>query len=301
MGETTNHPYMTTREVADLLRLKERKVYDLVAEGDIPCVRVTGKLLFPRDLIEAWLARNLEYKPGVESLAARPPICAGSHDPLLDWALREADTGLAVSFGGSLDGVRRLAKAESIMAGMHLADEEGAVGVSWNVGHVRRQLAGQPVVVLEWARRRQGLIVAPDNPLGLKSAKDLRRRRVIGRQREAGAFVLLQRLLAQANMKVSDLTLNETPARTEADVAAAVAEGKADAGVAIEAVARQYRLGFVPLVEERYDLVIWRRAVFEPAVQKLLSFCRSDAFLERAAMLGGYDVSRLGTVHYNAP
>lgn len=296
-----DHAYMTTREVADLLRLKERKVYDLVAVGDIPCVRVTGKLLFPRDLIEAWLARNLEYKPGVESLAQRPPICAGSHDPLLDWALREADTGLAVSFGGSLDGLRRLAKAESVMAGMHLADEDAAVGASWNVGHVRRQLAGQPVVVLEWARRAQGLIVAPDNPLGFKSAKDLRRRRVIGRQRAAGAFVLLERLLAQAGLKLTDLNLCEAPARTEADVAAAVAEGKADAGLAIQAVARQYRLGFVPLVEERYDLVIWRRDVFEPSVQRLLTFCQTETFLERARALGGYDVSRLGTVHYNGP
>ena len=79
-----SHPYLTTREVADLLRLKERKVYDLVAAGEVPCVRVTGKLLFPRDLIEAWLARNLEYKAGAESLSQRPPISAGSHDPLLD-------------------------------------------------------------------------------------------------------------------------------------------------------------------------------------------------------------------------
>ncbi len=300
MGENS-HSYMTTREVADLLRLKERKVYDLVAVGDIPCVRVTGKLLFPRDLIEAWLARNLEYKPGVESLANRPPICAGSHDPLLDWALREADTGLAVTFGGSLDGLRRLSKAESVMAGMHLADEDAAIGASWNVGHVRRQLAGQPIVILEWARRSQGLIVAPDNPLGFKSAKDLRRRRVVGRQREAGAFVLLERLLAQANLKLSDLNLNEAPARTEADVAAAVAEGKADAGLAIQAVAKQYRLGFVPLVEERYDLVVWRRAVFEPPMQRLLAFCQTETFLERARALGGYDVSKLGTVHYNGP
>lgn len=300
MGENS-HSYMTTREVADLLRLKERKVYDLVAVGDIPCVRVTGKLLFPRDLIEAWLARNLEYKPGVESLANRPPICAGSHDPLLDWALREADTGLAVTFGGSLDGLRRLSKAESVMAGMHLADEDAAIGASWNVGHVRRQLAGQPIVILEWARRSQGLIVAPDNPLGFKAAKDLRRRRVVGRQREAGAFVLLERLLAQAGLKLSDLNLNEAPARTEADVAAAVAEGKADAGLAIQAVAKQYRLGFVPLVEERYDLVVWRRAVFEPPMQRLLAFCQTETFLERARALGGYDVSKLGTVHYNGP
>lgn len=296
-----DHAYLTTREVADLLRLKERKVYDLVAEGDIPCVRATGKLLFPRDLVEAWLARNLEYKGGAESLADRPPIVAGSHDPLLDWALREAETGLAVTFGGSLDGMRRMAKAEAVFAGMHLADEGVPVGASWNVGQVRRQLAGQPVVVVEWAKRRQGLIVPAGNPLELTDVKSLRRRKFIGRQREAGAFVLLERLLADAGMKLTDIQLIESPARTEADVAAAVADGRADAGLAIEAVARQYRQGFVPLIEERYDLVVWRRAAFEPAFQKLTAFVRSSAFRERADELGGYDVSAAGTVHYNGP
>ncbi len=296
-----SHAYLTTREVAELLRLKERKVYDLVALGEIPCIRVTGKLLFPRDLIEAWLARHLEYKSGVESLKEPPPICGGSHDPLLDWALREADTGLAVAFGGSLDGLRRLGKGEVMLAGTHLADPEAPLGEAWNVTHVRRQLAGQPVVVLEWARRRQGLIVAPDNPLGLGSARDLKRRRVMGRQREAGAFVLLERLLEGADLDVSDIRMHEAPARTEADVAAAVAEGRADAGLGIEAVARQYRLGFVPLVTERYDLVIGRRAAFGEPVQRLLAFGRTGGFSAHAAALGGYDVSRLGTVHYNGP
>ena len=295
------HNYLTTREVADLLRLKERKVYDLVATGEIPCMKVTGKLLFPADLVEAWLGRSVEFREGRESLKDRPPIAAGSHDPLLDWALREAETELAVSFGGSLDGLRRMAKGDAILAGTHLAEEGVPLGAGWNVGHVRRQLAGQPVVVIEWARRRQGLIVAADNPLGIGSIAHLRRRTVIGRQREAGAFVLLARLLDDAGMKPSDLKLVPAPARTEADVAAAVAEGKADAGVAIEAVARQYRLGFVPLVEERYDLVVWRRAMFEPALQKLLALTRTPAFVERARALGGYDVGGTGTVHYNGP
>lgn len=295
------HTYLTTREVADLLRLKERKVYDLVAESAIPCVRVTGKLLFPRDLIEAWLARNLEYAGGQETLAERPPIVAGSHDPLLDWALREAETGLAVAFGGSLDGLRRMTKSQAALSGCHLADDGVDIGASWNVGHVRRHLSGQPIVVIEWARRVQGLIVAPGNPHKITEVAGLKRRPVIGRQSEAGAFVLLERLLAGAGLQLADLSLIEQPARTEADVAAAVAEGRADAGLGIEAVARQYRLGFVPLVQERYDLVVWRRAAFEPPFQRLMNFTRTAAFAQRAEHLGGYDVTGTGAVHYNGP
>lgn len=288
--------YLTTREVADLIRLKERKVYDLVATGAIPCVRVTGKLLFPRALVEAWLASHAEYGGGVETLQPRPKICAGSHDPLLDWALREAGTELAVAFAGSLSGLDRLARGQAQMAGLHIAEAGG-----WNIGHLTRALPGQPVVLIEWARRQQGLIVAPGNPLGLKRIADLKGRRIIGRQREAGAFVLLEKLLGEVGLAIGDLDLAPAPALTEADVAAAVAEGRADAGLAIATVAHQYRLGFVPLAVERYDLAVWRAAYFDEPVQRLLAFARTPRFAERAVALTGYDVSGLGTVHYNPP
>ena len=81
--------YLTTKEVAALLRIKERKVYELVSEGAIPVSRATGKLLFPRDMVEAWVRRHVDFRGGTEGLVARPAVVAGSHDPLLDWALRE--------------------------------------------------------------------------------------------------------------------------------------------------------------------------------------------------------------------
>jgi putative molybdopterin biosynthesis protein len=75
---------MTTKEVADYLRLKERKVYDLVRQRRIPCIRVTGKWLFPRALIELWIVQNAEGADQVKSVVERPPVMAGSHDPLLE-------------------------------------------------------------------------------------------------------------------------------------------------------------------------------------------------------------------------
>jgi excisionase family DNA binding protein len=292
--------YLTTREVADFIRLKERKVYDLVATGAIPCVRVTGKLLFPRTLVEAWLARHIEYGGGAEGLQPRPRICGGSHDPLLDWALREAGSGLAVSFGGSLAGLDDLARGQAQMAGLHLP-ESGDGEIAWNVSHLVRALPGQPVVLIEWARRQQGLIVPPGNPLKLAGVADLRGRRVIARQRKAGAYVLLEHLLAQSGLATGDLDIADMPALTEADVAVAVGEGRADAGLGIAGAAHQARLGFVPLIEERYDLALWRVAYFDEPMQKLLAFARTPRFADRAKALTGYDVSGLGTVRYNAP
>ena len=284
---------LTTREVAGLLRIKERKVYDLVASGEIPCVRVTGKLLFPRALLDAWLLRHSEHHEVARPL---PNVVVGSHDPLLDWALRESGAGLASLFDGSLDGLERFAKGDAIAAGLHLIEGDG-----WNAGHVERRLAGEPVVLIEWARREQGLIVPPGNPGGIEDAASLAGRRLIPRQREAGSFVLLQNLLGAAGLALDALELIAPPARTEADVAIAVADGKADVGLGLAAMARQFRLDFVPLVRERYDLLVWRRAYFEPPLQQLFRFCRSGAFEAKARDLAGYDVSGIGTVHYNGP
>jgi putative molybdopterin biosynthesis protein len=290
--------FLTTREVAALLRIKERKVYELVAARAIPVSRVTGKLLFPREMVEAWVWRQAEFAGGTEGLHARPPVLAGSHDPLLEWALRESGSELAAFFDGSLDGLARLAAGKAIAAGLHVYEPEAE---DWNRGHLERAMAGMPVVLVEWAWRVQGLVVPADNPKGIAQLGDLEGCKLIPRQERSGSHLLLDYLMRRDGLKPDRLELVAPPARSEGDVALAIVEGKADAGFAVETVARQFRLGFVPLFRERYDLAIWRREYFEPPLQKLLSFARTPAFQKRAAELGGYDVAGLGTVRYNGP
>jgi putative molybdopterin biosynthesis protein len=290
--------FLTTREVAALLRIKERKVYELVAERAIPVSRVTGKLLFPREMVEAWVWQQAEYAGGIEGLHGRPPVIAGSHDPLLEWALRESGSELAAFLDGSLDGLARLAAGKAIAAGMHVYEPEAE---DWNRGHLERAMAGMPVVLVEWAWRAQGLVVPADNPKGITGLGDLVGLTLKPRQELSGSHILLEYLMRQAGLEPRRLQLVSPPARSQADVALAVAEGKADAGLAIETAARQFRLGFVPLFRERYDLAVWRRDYFEWPLQRLLAFCRGPAFLTRAEELGGYDVTSLGTVHYNGP
>lgn len=290
--------YLTTKEVAALLRIKERKVYELVADNAVPHSRVTGKLLFPRDMVEAWVRRHVEFREGTEGLVERPLVVAGSHDPLLDWALRESGSGLATFFDGSLSGLKRLAEGGALAAGMHVYEPEAE---DWNRAHIRERIPAMPVILMEWATRTQGLVLAPGNPQNIASIADLAGRRVIPRQHDAGSRVLLEYLMNKAGLDATAITMLDPPARSEADVALAVADGKADAGLAVETVARQYRLDFQPLFRERYDLAIWRRDFFEPPLQKLLSFARTPAFAARATELGGYDVTGLGTVRYNGP
>jgi excisionase family DNA binding protein len=91
---------------ADYLRLKERKLYELVAEGAIPCTKVTGKWLFPRGDLDRWLLAGMARPLGVVP-ADPPPIVGGSHDPLLQWALAESRAGLAILPEGTEAGYRR--------------------------------------------------------------------------------------------------------------------------------------------------------------------------------------------------
>lgn len=291
---------MSTREVAEYLRLKERKVYELVAARLIPCTRVTGKWLFPKTLIDLWILQNTDYQPLLRSAVTLPPVVAGSHDPLLEWAVREASGDLALLFDGSLSGLTRMAARQALACGLHVLDP--ATG-RYNVDPIQQTLSGLAVVVLEWAWREQGLMVAAGNPLAIGGLTELRNPQVrfVDRQQEAGSHLLLQHLLTKQGMTLAELHIGLPPARSELEVALAVREDKADAGFGIAAVARQLRLEFIPLHRERYDLVVGRRDYFEPAWQRLLTFARSARFAERAAELGGYDITGLGQVIYNAP
>lgn len=290
--------FLTTREVAELLRIKERKVYELAAHGEIPVSRATGKLLFPRTMVEMWVQQKVEYAGGREKLLGRPLVLAGSHDPLLDWALRESGSGIATFVDGSLDGLQQLVDGRAVAAGIHVYDAESG---AWNRPVLERVLPGMPVVLVEWARRRQGLVLPAGNPGGVEGVGDLTGLRIIGRQPNAGSRVLFDHLVESAGLDPKSLEFVAPPARSETDVALIVADGKADAGFAIESVARQLRLAFVPIAEERFDLAVWRRDYFEAPVQRLLAFTRTSAFRARADELGGYDVSELGSVHYNGP
>ena len=288
---------MDTREVAAYLRLKERRVYDLVRSNALPHIRATGKLLFPRAQIDAWLAAKAGTPPVAP--AAAPAIVAGSHDPLLEWAVRESGSDLAVLACGSRAGLERLARREAMLAAMHWLDP--ATG-EYNVPLARARMRDAEFVVVEWARRVQGLLLAAGNPLKVKGLRDLARRkaRVIGRQDEAGSQQLLLHLLAQAGIARTNLAWTARPALAETDLAAAIHEGRADAGVAIEAAARAHGLAFIRLTDERLDLVVRRRDYFEPPVQALLAFARTEEFAAHALAMGGYDVGTTGRVVFNA-
>lgn len=290
--------WLTTREVAQLLRLRPRTVYHFVARGDIPHSRARGRLLFDRETIDRWLAG--QSAGTIEGGNADPPATiAGSHDPLLEWAVRESRCGLALATVGSVEGVERFVARGACAALVHIPDAEGD---GFNGEVFRARLGRLPTVALHWARREQGLVVAPGNPLGIRCLADAARRRArfAMRQPGAGSHLLLARLLRTEGVAARRLRQTGAYATSETDVADAVAEGYADTGLAIRAAVRRDRLEFVPLAWEIVDLVVWRRSCFEAPIQALLEFTRSRRFARHADALGGYDLAACRQVRFNA-
>ena len=289
---------MTVSEVADYLRVRERTIYELVRTQRIPSCKLSGKLLFPKRLIELWVAQSAEYPHAATHLTAPPAVIAGSHDPLLEWAARQSKSGLAILADGSTGGMHRLLAGQAIACGLHLIDP--ATG-SYDASSLVHSLPGLDFVVIEWARRHQGLIVASGNPAKIKGIDDLGKRdlRIATRQQGSGSALLFAKLLADVGLSIEDLNFAGDPVNSETDIAVAVREGKADVGLAIEAVVGDEGVNFVPLLWERFDLVVRRVEYFELPFQSLLSFARTEQFRARAALLKGYDTTRTGTVVFN--
>jgi excisionase family DNA binding protein len=288
---------LTTDEAATYLRLSERKLYELVANGAIPCSKVTGRWLFPKAALDRWVAAGIAATTPLA--APPPPIVGGSHDPLLEWALRESGSGLASLPEGSEAGLRRLARGEVLAAAIHLHRIEGD-DASANADAVASAPGLHDAVVLAFARREQGLLTAPGNPHQLSDIGSVASAgaRIALRPNGAGAQLLLLALLAKAGLAFDTLNALKPPCPTGPDIAQAVRTGRADCGVATRAVAASAGLDFVPLTWERFDLVLRQRDYFLPGPQALFGFLRSAAFRDRAAELGGYDVAEAGQVRH---
>ena len=217
---------------------------------------------------------------------------AGSHDPAISLVASRfteicPGCALEVSFTGSLGGLIALAEGKADLAGSHLWDEESD---SYNAPFVQRLLPGRRIALLTLAHRRLGLIVPPGNPGGLTGLADLTRPglRFVNRQRGAGTRVWLDAQLRRLGIPAASIAGYEREAATHEDVARAVAEGRADAGLGIEAAALSYGLGFVFLAIEPYDLVIPAEMWDTAPVQALAAWLRTaDARAQRSPRWAG--------------
>ncbi|MBR0858984.1 helix-turn-helix transcriptional regulator [Bradyrhizobium liaoningense] len=295
--------FLTTSEAADYLRLGERKLYELVTTGAIPCTKVTGKWLFPRHELDLWVLSGLARPAGMLT-AEPPPVVGGSQDELLDWSLRESGSGLGSMSEGSARGLERLQRDEVMAAAVHFhsLDAEGNLARDASIEALRAAPNLHDAVLIAFVRREQGLVVPQGNPKRLRGLSDVLAlgARMAMRQQGTGAQMLLDGLLKGAGASARDLRRMEPPALTGPDLAELVRAGQADCGVATRAAARSAGLDFVPLVWENFDLAMRQRSYFRPAMQALIRFLSERRLRQRAEELTGYDPSPAGQIRFAA-
>ncbi|PSO16550.1 helix-turn-helix transcriptional regulator [Bradyrhizobium sp. MOS003] len=295
--------FLTTSEAADYLRLGERKLYELVTTGAIPCTKVTGKWLFPRHELDLWVLSGLARPAGM-LIAEPPPVVGGSQDELLDWALRESGSGLGSMSEGSVRGLERLQRNEVMAAAIHFhgLDASDDLTGDASVEALRAAPDLHDAVLVAFVRREQGLVLPQGNPRHLHGLTDVLAlgARMAMRQQGTGAQMLLDLLLKRAGATTRDLRRVETPALTGPDLAELVRAGQADCGIATRAAARSAGLDFVPLVWENFDLAMRQRSYFRPAMRALIGFLNERRLRQRAEELTGYDPSPAGQIRFAA-
>jgi len=228
----------------------------------------------------------------------RTIFCIGSHDLTLDLIsqfLAEHDRRLASANVGSQGGLIALRRGEAHLAGSHLLNPETG---EYNISYIRQYMPNVPVKVVALVGRDQGLMVKRGNPRGLLSLKDLTKPHVrfVNRQRGAGTRVLLDYHLNVMTITPEHIVGYSQEEYTHLGVAAAVASGRADCGLGIAAAAQALDLEFIPLFQERYDLVIPRKFADGDLLAPLFACLANSRFRETVAQLPGYDVSVMGTI-----
>ncbi len=222
----------------------------------------------------------------------------GSHDMTLDLLaqyLSQRQRRLVSANVGSLGGLVALRRGEAHFAGCHLLDPESG---EYNLSYLKRYLEGQPVRLVVWVNREQGLVLPRGNPKQIRSLTDLSRAdvRFINRQRGAGTRMLLDYHLERLGLDKDSIQGYAQEEYTHLAVAAAVASGRADCGLAVTAAAVALKLDFVPLFQERYDLVILAQYIDDELLAPLFSVMDDTAFRKTVSALPGYDVRRMGDI-----
>jgi putative molybdopterin biosynthesis protein len=296
--------FISVREVSRLLNINEKKVYTLAQEGKIPCTKVTGKWLFPKNDLERFLRRkatNTLKKFSTEfALAKNILLVAGSDDPImypLQGILHSLhhDFVLFSASVGSTEGLRLLQKSFCHIALSHLYDRESD---DYTFPAIRA-LFDDPdeLAVINLFFRTIGFVSREGKVSSFREIVS-KKLRFINRQEGSGIRRRVDSMIGEEGINKERITGYHEEVNTHFNVASAVLSGKADAGLATEPVARYFNLTFTKLFEERFDMVVYKDSYFEENIQIFIEFIKSKTFFELLATMAGYSSRQTGKVLY---
>ena len=288
--------FLSVRQLADYLQVNEKKIYSLVRDGALPATKLTGKWLFPRDLVDQWL---LESSHG--GLLTDRIVIAGSDDPLLFRAIThvantvQSQALISYTATGSQLGLSLLAHRRADVCGIHWGPVEEST-------HRHPALIRQFVQSADWAlvrlfRREQGLLVSPGMWSAPIRVEDFFHPQVrwVERQEGAGSQRFLRELIARHDLDPAKRRITGH-ASTEREAASMLAMGQAEVVPGARAAATEFGLDFVSIGWEAFDFALYRGIFFRNLFQQLLDYLRGSDCRRQAKMLGGYDLAELGTL-----
>ncbi len=296
---------MNTRETADYLGINEKQVYALIKAGRIPCTRVTGKWVFPKQLIDEWItitARESIHLTGAPPRKKGNLLAAGSNDPVLDLLINRNNHGDIRIFTcntGSTEGLRLMGESRTDIAWCHLLDPDSG---TYNIPHIESHLSGRKVAVVRLFYREIGIVSGREPGKKAKSLADLAGgARFVNRQAGSGIRVFLDHIMKKEGIEPVAISGYDYEVDTHFEVGLAILSGKADAGIASVAVSKLFGLPFSPLARECFDMIIDKDVFFEKGIQSFIETLQSSPFRKSVEPLGDYDFSDSGKILHSTP
>ncbi|KMK78090.1 helix-turn-helix transcriptional regulator [Alkalihalobacillus pseudalcaliphilus] len=300
----------TVEEVANLLKVSKLTVYDLLKKGTLPSFKVGRQMRIQAKDLQLFIngKQSNNHLPQKESnqqmhvqnqTQTKRRVVISGQDLVLDMLGKQLDKlGSFVSLRsneGSLNGLISMYKDECDIVSLHMFDAETG---TYNLPYVNRILVGHSYMVLNLLSRNAGLMVSKSNPLHLQNWTDLQGNniRFINREVGSGARILLEEQLKLYHIQPSQVHGYHHVESSHLAVASAIAAGKADVGVGIEKVAKLVDLEFIPLIKERYDIVIRKTLENEVLLQQIQKIVTNPDFIKEIQSLGNYDTSLTGEV-----
>ena len=301
---------LSTQEVADILHVSKSTIYDLIRRGEIHSYKIGRKVRFTQDDVDAYIARSRHehstrsvqkvdthstlLTPDKQEL---PELIISGQDVVLDILtgfLQQEGVNAARTYLSSFEGLLSLYQDKVQVVACHLYDGEG-----FNTSYVRSMMPGVSASLVNISYRTLGFYVKSGNPKGVTGWKDLTREdlTILNRRVGSSARIVLDVQLKKLGIPAARLKGYDRIMKSHLTMAAAVAEGEADLAIGTERISRQMEgIDFIPLLEERFDLVIKKESMETAAVQTLMRLLQDPVFRKEIAPFSGNDYRDLGKI-----
>ncbi|MFC3886224.1 substrate-binding domain-containing protein [Bacillus songklensis] len=301
----------TIEEVSKLLKVSKLTIYDLVKKGELPVFRVGRQMRVDAKDLENYINGNKSTQSSTNPVPLIAPhraetkkdhnIVISGQDLVLDILGKHIEKHSAYkplrSYAGSLNSLISMYNGECDIVSLHMFD--GDTG-EYNLPYIKKILIGYPYILLNLISRKAGLYVQKGNPLNITSWADLGQQhvKIINREKGSGARILLDEQLRIHHISPRNIKGYKHEETNHLSVASAISNGLADAGVGIEKAAKIVEVDFIPLVKERYDLVILKKPENEELIKIVKEILTNSAFKSEINSLGDYDISQTGNILY---